>query len=143
MTVNPYDSFFEGGAQIDWSNFQFQVFGAVLSVNSGTRDMWCDATDRWCHEHERRLWPNFYCGVNDYIGTYHVRREGELYASPNHTDAEAIIAYEPGGETPLAWATQEVLNFLRVAKRIDYLPTSYLSAGTRPAGSLTSRPVPG
>jgi hypothetical protein len=36
------------------------------------------------------------------------------------------MAFRPA-ESTLAWATHEVLNFVRVAKRIDYSPKWYLS----------------
>ncbi len=118
-----------------WQRFDLQVFGAVISVQSGSRELWLDATREWCRENERHLWPNFYCGVDDYIGTYHVWRGGQLYASPNHTTgAQAFMALRPP-ESPLAWATHEVLNFVRVAKRIDYLPSWYLSGGIEGAGA--------
>jgi len=110
-----------------WERFDHQVFGAVISVESCSRRLWLDATREWCALNDRRVWPNFYCGVNDYIGAYHVSRDGQLVLNTNHTmDAHALIAFSPP-ESPLAWATHEVLNFVRVAKRIDYSPTSYLS----------------
>lgn len=128
---------------VDWQDFQWQVFGAVLSVESCTRDLWLDATHEWCTENDRHLWPNFYCGVNDYIGTYHARNEGNMYTSANTIEGVMeLVAFWSDDESPLAWATQEILNFVRVAKRVDYSPTSYLSGGTVDPDKMKTKPLP-
>lgn len=124
-------------------HFQLQVFGAVLSVESCSDDLWLQATHEWCSNNERADWPNFYCGVNDYIGTYNVQVDGEFFASPDPNEgAVELMTFPPAGQSSLGWATQEVLNFLRVAQRVDYLPTSYLSLGPVPERGIKKRPLP-
>ncbi len=127
----------------EWQHFQYQVFGAVLSVESGTDDLWLKATHAWCSTNDRSLWPNFYCGVKDYIGTYLALREGSLHTIPDPSELAVQLAVFPSTEqSPLAWATQEVLNFLRVAKRIDYRPTSYLGEAPVDPDRIKTLPLP-
>lgn len=124
-----------------WRHFQFQVFACVLAVQSLRRESWLDTTSTWCEEHDQSVWPNFYCGIDDYIGTYLNETDGRLFGSPNPTGAVQYAAWNPAGETPLAWAVQEVLNFVRVARRVDYRPTSYLSKAATPDEDILTRPV--
>ncbi len=112
----------------EWQRFDFQVFGAIISVESCSRNLWLEATRGWMRNNDRYLWPNYYCGVHDYVGSYLVQHDGLSYISPDHTAATDVVVFRPT-ESPLSWATHEVLNFVRVAKRIDYSPASYLSAG--------------
>lgn len=133
------------GDSVDWSDYEVQVFGAVISVKSGTPELWFDATSTWCSGKPRNLWPNFYCGVDDYIGTYHARPrgvDGPLVSWPKPGMALNYVVIPPTGESPLAWATQEILNFVRVARRIDYLPTAYMSAAVTKAPDVLTRPLP-
>ncbi len=121
-----------------WEDFQFQVFGAIIAVESCSDELWLEATYDWCESNDSQWWPNFYCAASNYIGTYHTPGLG---ATTDHTMAADLIVFPTGGQTPLAWATQEILNFVRVAERIDYSPTSYLSAHTG-AVSMKARPLP-
>lgn len=70
-------------------------------------------------------------------------RSGQQYANPDHTEgADALIAIRPP-EGALAWATHEVLNFVRVAKRIDYSPRSYLRGDEpEPLQEMKGIPLP-
>lgn len=124
-----------------WQHFQFQVFACVLAMQSLSRESWLDTTTSWCEEHDRSVWPNFYCGIDDYIGTYQIAVDGDLVGCPDPTEAVQYAAWKPSGETPLAWAVQEVLNFVRVARRIDYLPTAYLLEAATPADDILTRRV--
>lgn len=125
----------------DWGHFQFQVFAGVLALRSPRRELWLDTTEEWCRQNDRKVWPNFFCGIRDYIGSYDVRYSGVsgTVACPDPTHAVSLRAWDPVGESPLAWSVQEILNFVRVAKRIDYLPASYLSAGETPIHNITTR----
>lgn len=127
--------------QEDWAHFQFQVFAGVLALKSPSRELWLDTTAEWCRQNEREIWPNLFCGTDDYIGSYEVRYpdvRGTVMC-PDPTHAVSLAAWCPGGESPLAWVVQEILNFVRVAKRIDYLPTSYLASGETPIQSIAKR----
>lgn len=126
----------------DWRNFQFQVFAGVVAIRSPTQDHWLDATLEWCSGRDRAQWPNFFCGIDDFIGAYNVPHDGFLYGGPEPPTALELAAWAPSEETPLAWAVQEVLNFIRVAKRVDYLPTSYFTDGERPSHTIKTRPLP-
>lgn len=127
---------------MDWNAFEAQVFGAVISVKSGTPALWFDSTVEWCRGKPRRLWPNFYCGVSDFIGTYHARPKGKPVSLPKPELALELVVIPPRGESSLAWATQEILNFVRVAWRIDYLPSAYLSDAVTEAADVLTRPLP-
>lgn len=122
-----------------WQHFQFQVFGCVLAMRSLSRDSWLDTTAAWCNERDRSLWPNFYCGIDDYVGTYMIDVQGDVVGCPDPTEAVEYAAWRPTGETPLAWAVQELLNFVRVARRIDYLPSAYLSDGATATEDILRR----
>lgn len=127
----------------DWKHFQFQVFAGVVALRSPNRKLWLDTTLEWCRENDRAEWPNFFCGVDDYIGSYEVRYpevEGSVMC-PDPTQAVSLAAWSPTVETPLAWTVQEILNFVRVAKRIDYLPADYLTSGDTPSADISIRPL--
>ena len=47
-----------------WEHFQLQVFAAVIAGESGSSELWLKTTLEWLAENDRRVWPNFYCGVN-------------------------------------------------------------------------------
>jgi len=124
-----------------WNHFQFQPFAGVLALKSPSRELWLDVTYDWCEKNDRKCWPNFFCGIDDYIGSYDVRypEMPGTVACPDPTHAVSLLAWRPTGESPLAWAVQEILNFVRVAKRVDYLPTSYLTSGETPISSISTR----
>lgn len=125
----------------DWNHFQFQVFVGVLALRSPSRKLWLDTTLEWCEKNDRNIWPSFFCGIDDYIGSYDVQYSGVsgTVLCPDPTHAVSLAAWCPTGESPLAWAVQEILNFVRVAKRIDYLPTSYLASGETPVHRIATR----
>ena len=126
-----------------WDHFQFQVMGGVLARRSPSPDLWLDETQAWCRDSPSREWPNFYCGIDEFYGTYHAWRESVLVSTPNHMGAHELVLTRqvPGGESSLAWAVQEILNFVRVARRIDYSPSSYLYNGETPAAEVMTRPL--
>lgn len=127
-----------------WSHFQFQIFAGVLAMGAPKMDLWLDATREWCRGKDRSVWPNFYCGIDDYIGAYNVPRsdDDELVGlGPDPSEAMSLAAWSPTGESPLGWAVQEILNFVRVAQRIDYSPTSYLSNGRTKVTDIATRPL--
>lgn len=131
----------------DWRLFDLQVFGAVIAMESPTQNFWLRTTAEWCDGKARSLWPNLYCGVHDgYIGTYHARPNGPdqepLVSWPRPEAALNFATVLPRDESALAWAVQELLNFVRVARRIDYSPAAYLSAATTPADEVSTHPLP-
>lgn len=120
-----------------WEHFQLQVLGVVVAERSITPETWLDATQQWCSDHSRRSWPNFFVSAASFVGAYRGTPYGA--SSPGMT-ADTTIAEElavlPSVEphSPLAWLTEETLNFVRVARRVDYSPRDYLGAAD--AGDL-------
>ncbi len=123
-------------------HLQFQVFAAVLAVRSSSPELWLATTSEWCSAQPRRVWPKFFCSVDGYIGTYLIDVPTYSGPNPDPTIGSALVAYKPEPETPLAWATQEILNFIRVARRIDYSPRDYLSSGGDEPVPMLSAPLP-
>jgi hypothetical protein len=122
-----------GGSAIDISPedyeiFQFQVLGAVVAESSIGVSVWFEATQAWCAEQPRTLWPNFFVSASSFVGAYQEDRPsaGPAITADTTSAARLAILQGPQSENPLAFLTHEVLNFARVAVRVDYSPMDYL-----------------
>ena len=122
-----------GGSAIDippedYEIFQVQVLGAVVAESSVGVSVWFEATQAWCAEHPRTLWPNFFVSASSFVGAYQKDDRGGGTAISTDTTSAARLAILRGAqsENPLAFLTHEVLNFARVAVRVDYSPMDYL-----------------
>jgi hypothetical protein len=122
-----------GGSAIDippegYEKFQVQVLGAVVAESSIGVSVWFEATQAWCANHPRTLWPNFFVSASSFVGAYQEDRRGDGPAITADTTSAARLAIlrGPQSESPLAFLTHEVLNFARVAVRVDYSPMDYL-----------------
>ena len=132
-----------GGSSIevasqDYERFQLQVLGAVVAESSIGIPHWFDATQEWCASHPRRLWPNFFVSSSTFVGTYQSESEdGQTAITADTTVANCLAALSgSNSEDPLGFLSHEVLNFARVAVKVDYSPMSYLG-GSRNLGVET------
>lgn len=128
-----------------FEHFQLQVFGVVVAERGISADTWFDATSDWCKATSRSAWPNCVAMASGYVGTYrapHDPPRAGHYVTPDvNAASELVVLPKNEHEDPLAWLTVEVLNFVRVARRVDYSPSHYM--GTVDVGeALLVRPLP-
>lgn len=111
-----------------YNDFQLQVLGAVVAERSVGNAIWFETTQDWCATHSRREWPNFFVSASAFVGTYQADGpNNQTYITANTTLAARLALLQgEKSESPLGFLTHEVLNFARVARRVDYSPMSYL-----------------
>lgn len=118
------------GSQVDPDEFQHQVFGAILTEQSLSRETLRQEFFNFMKSNLRNTWPNFYADVRNLSVTYLKSIDPvQVTAIPN----EAIYLGITDGTSeefvpPLIELTMEIMNLLRVAPLIDYKTTDYLSA---------------
>ncbi|HVE91402.1 MAG TPA: DUF6602 domain-containing protein [Actinomycetota bacterium] len=115
------------GNPVDPQEFQFQVFGAVVTEESMTTDSIGETIAGFISDRPRALWPNMYADVHRL--TYVYRSEtGGIGAVP--ATADALVAWE-GDRTwpPLVELAFETVNLLRVTPVIDFSPVKYFGSG--------------
>jgi hypothetical protein len=122
-----------GGSAIDirpedYEIFQVQVLGAVVAESSIGVSVWFEVTQAWCADHPRTLWPNFFVSASSFVGAYQEDdRSGSMRITADTTSAARLAILQGAqSENPLGFLTHEVLNFARVAVRVDYSPMDYL-----------------
>lgn len=120
------------GHSVDPDEFQFQVFGAVVTEESLNTDTLLSTIAEWITSHPRNLWPNLYVDVRRLSIGYRPATGG-MGAVP--ATADALVVWE-GARIwpPLVELAFEIANFLRVTPLIDYSPVRYFGSGS--AGDL-------
>jgi hypothetical protein len=116
-----------GGRPVDPDEFQFQIFGAVVTEESLATTTLGETIANFLAAHSRRSWPNIYVDVNRLTFGYR-KSQGGVGAVPQ--TAEALVVWE-GERTwpPLVELAFEVVNFLRVTPLIDFNPVNYFGSG--------------
>lgn len=135
----------ESGPVVSKSEFKHQVFGAIVTQKSLSKPKLSQELLNYLRSSDRTVWFNLYIDVNSFTASYSKKRkEGDSVSSAEDTLAtvvpsEAERLYitdkaDPNFVPPLADLAQELVNLLRVAPLIDFLPTAYLWKQT---GKLT------
>jgi len=125
------------GPEVQADEFQHQVFGAIVAQKSMAKPKLQQKLLEFCESHVRREWFNMYIDVNAFSVAYaravktddSVERglEDAFIANTSMADRLAVTDKSSAGFVPpLADLAQELVNFIRVAPIIDFLPTSYL-----------------
>jgi hypothetical protein len=112
-----------------------QVFGAIVTERSMTEKSFRAEYLAWLQTHARRDWPNLYVDVNGSLAGYLVpdrsaeATEFKLGAVP--MIASRLVIYQPEDKraSPLLQLAYELVNFFRVAPKIDFSATDYLVPG--------------
>jgi hypothetical protein len=120
------------GPKVNPDNFQHQIFGAILTEDSLSRDTLMEELFQYYQSNpDRNLWPNFYADVRHMSGSYlksvtpaigTVVPSEAMYLGLTDCNSENFVP-------PLCELAFEVINFLRVMPKIDYHPSDYLGAG--------------
>jgi hypothetical protein len=119
-------------SQVNPDNFQHQIFGAIVTEESLSRDTLKEEMLGFLRTTpNRNHWPNFYADVRHLSAVYLksvnppegtvIPREARYLGLSDSTSENFI--------PPLIELAFEVVNFLRVAPTIDFKPTDYLLAG--------------
>jgi hypothetical protein len=127
---------------VDRSDFRHQVFGAIVTQQSLAKEHLKAEFVNFVKSRSRNEWPNLYVDVNGFSMYYARSRQAHDYAigdrpivlTANPQEAERLFISNPAASetcSPLADLAQELLNFIRVAVRIDFLLTSYLWVESR------------
>lgn len=109
----------------DPESFTDQIFGVLLTEESLTPRAFDAVVRPFLQSEPRRHWPNFYADVRGGCWTYLADHHGtvERLARP---DIAKALTLEQSDRSPLARTGFEILNFLRVARLIDYSVVDYL-----------------
>lgn len=110
---------------VDPQKFSHQVFGAVVTGESLSRDSLRDGLLDYVRSHARTLWWNAYVDINGSFGEY-LQAVDPSQPTVIPADATHLMLTRPGSGRPLLDFAFELVNFLRVAPIIDFKPTSYL-----------------
>lgn len=121
------------GPKVNPNEFQHQIFGAILTEESLSRDtLRNEFLDFLRSNPNRNNWPNFYADVR-HLSIYYLKSANPTIATVIPSEAEYLALTDSNSEgfiPPLVQLAYEVLNFLRVAPLVDYSPTDYLWAGS-------------
>lgn len=118
------------GVAVDPDNFQHQIFGAILTEQSLSKETLRQELLQFMQANPRKAWINFYADVRNLSATY-ITSAQKATAVPS--DAEYLGITDSSAQNfipPLIELTFEVVNFLRIAPLIDYKATDYFVAGT-------------
>ncbi len=124
------------GEKVDPLCFAHLIFGAIVTQESLNRDTLAKELVKYSKESPRDQWLNLYIDVNSFAILYARNRKADDSAPGSWpqvftTDpfkAEELFVSDPGtskGPPPIGDLGQELMNFIRVAARIDFLPTAY------------------
>ncbi len=122
---------FKQGEPVDPNNFQHQVFGAILTEQSLSKETLRQELFRFMQSTPRNNWINFYADVRNLSATY-LETITPPVAVAIPSKAQYLGITDSAAENfvpPLIELAHEVMNFLRVAPLIDYKPSDYLVAG--------------
>ncbi len=111
--------------------FQHQVFGAIVTEQSLSKEtLKQELLGFFQANPNRNHWPNIYADVRNLSATY-LKSVDPPEATAIPSEAQYLGLTDSSSENfvpPLIELAFEVMNFLRIAPRIDYKPTDYLLA---------------
>lgn len=126
-------------------DFRDQIFGVIVTEESLGLETFNTVMKQFFQQNERQYWPNLYVDTRNFIATYGLKRERPLSDSARSASVErdepgaaTIVTTDPnvahsfgrisGGTTsPLSDLGFELVNFLRIASKVDFSPSDYLS----------------
>lgn len=122
-----------GGRQagpVDPGKFEHQVFGAVVTEQSLTRDALKDEWIAFLKAYPSRTdWPNFYADVRHFAGLYMSSLDPPaMTVIPSKAICLALTDEDDLARPPLLELTFELVNLLRISELIDFSPRGYLWA---------------
>lgn len=121
------------GLPCDPDDFQHQIFGAIVTEQSLSRETLKQELFNFLRANPvRNHWPNVYTDVRNLTATY-LKSVDPAEPTAIPSEAQYLGLTDSSSDNfvpPLIELTFEVMNFLRVAPRIDYKPTDYLLAGS-------------
>ena len=123
------------GGPINRDEFKHQVFGAIVTERSLSRDALRDQILSFLRTHPRREWPNTYIDVNGPVTAY--RRSADqprLWADPNectHLWFEHPRTETYRGVPPLFQLAYYLVDLFRVAPVVDFDAQAYFPVGKR------------
>lgn len=118
------------GSMVDHNLFKEQVFGAILTEESLTKETLKDELLGHLHSNpNKNHWFNFYADVRNLSAFYAITSKDptELTAVPQNAEALAISSKTASNFVPpLIVLASELCNLLRVTPLIDYHTVDYL-----------------
>jgi hypothetical protein len=127
------------GGPVNRDEFKHQVFGAIVTERSLSRDVLSGQILSFLRSHPRREWPNAYVDVNGPVTAY--KRSADqpiLWADPNectHLWFEHPRTETYQGVPPLFRLAYYLIDLFRVAPVIDFDTKAYLPAD-KPSGDF-------
>lgn len=103
------------------------VFGAVITDRTVTRETFLDELVSFLEGHPRREWPNMYVAIRDFAGIF-LKDEDGLAITTHHHNAVGVALTDPdheGGVPPLVDFASRLVNELRIFSLIDFRLEGY------------------
>lgn len=123
------------GEQINRDAFKYQVFGAIVTERSLSRDVLRDQLLSFLQTHPRREWPNTYIDVSGLVTAYLRSDEHPtLWADPNectHLWFEHPTSETYRGVPPLYLLAYYLIDLFRVVPLVDFDALAYFPTGRR------------
>jgi hypothetical protein len=117
--------------------YQHQIFGAILTEESLSKDRLAEELLKYLESNPRKLWPNLYVDVRHTTGFFYKKGKPNLgFIEPKK--AKYLVLTDETQENfvpPLLDLAFDILSFLRVSPQIDYNPDDYLKLGSSPGDS--------
>jgi hypothetical protein len=119
--------------------FEHQIWGAILTETSLAKQGLLNSLLHYCrNQPKRQLWPNLYVDLRGPTVRYtKTNPEGQTFTTRTAEARRICITEATSAEftAPLIEFTYELLNFLRIAPLIDYLPSTYIGMEIGPTQS--------
>lgn len=133
------------GLPLQRDEFKHQVFGAIVTQKSLSEAKLSQALLKFLRANDRSIWFNLYVDLNRFSASYmrHIGTDDSVSNTQSieitvvPSEAECLYITDNSASNyvpPLADLAQELVNLLRVAPLVDFLPSAYL---WRQAGKLT------
>ena len=117
----------------DLDNFQHQVFGAILTEKSLSKNTLREELFKFFKENpNRNHWPNVYADVRE-LCAFYLKSVNPCQSTVISDEAQYLGFTDSAADNfvpPLIELAFDVVNFLRVAPVIDFSPTDYLPAAS-------------
>jgi len=123
------------GEHVNRDEFKHQVFGAIVTERSLSRDVLRDRLLSFLRAHPRREWPNIYADVSGPVTSYmHSGDRPSLWADP--AEGTHLWFEHPSSEAyqrapSLFQLAYYLIDLFRVAPTVDFEPEAYFPTGIR------------
>jgi len=117
------------GISVEQDNFQHQIFSAILTEESLSRDVLRNDFLNFLRANPKNLWPNMYVDVKNMTGLYvkSIDPSPETTVIPSEAEYFALTNSSTGTfNQPLIHLASELSNFLRITPLIDYKALDYM-----------------